>query len=725
MIKSKDNLGAPENRIEGFLKVTGKAKYAAEFSVPNVLYGFPVRSTIAAGTMTDIDTAEAEKAEGVVKVFTHKNAMKFNPAPDVESTNKMTMPKSVLNTTAINSFGQYIGFVVAETFEQARYAANLVKATYQETDPKIDFDKYVDTAYKPDNANGAATDTQRGSMEEGMSNASKTLDITYQTPIEVHNPMEPHATIAVFEGDALTVYDATQMLGPSKVAISNTFNIPQEKIRVLAPYIGGGFGSKLRAWDHVMLTIMAAKMLDKPVKTAITRQMMQTNAGLRQLNRQHMRIGTSTDGKLTAMSHEVMTHTAVDEVFVEQAGFITRTMYDTPNQLVTHRVFDTNIQVPTWMRAPGETPGSFALECTMDEMADQLQMDPIAFRIKNEPKTNPLDGKPFSSRSLVQCMQVGADKFGWSKRKQEPRQNTKDNWLVGYGMAAASRAAPYQESSSRVKLSYGDDGLEAVIEMAATDIGTGTYTIIAQTAANCLDIPVDRVAVNIGDSDLPATPGSGGSWGAGSFTSAVDAVCEKAKSALKNKITSDSSALTTADELMKAAKLTEFEMEATEGPSEDSKKYAHFSYGAHFVEVWVDEDLGMVKIPRVLSTSAVGTVLNQKTARSQVVGGIVWGIGQAMTEETTLDKRYGSYVTRTFADYHVPVNLDVGDIEVHFIPEEDEHINRMGVKGIGELGITSVAAAIANAIYNATGKRMRTLPITPAKLVDYEKQPVA
>ncbi len=416
-MKNKNNLGAPENRIEGFLKVTGKAKYAAEFNIPNVLYGFPVRSTIAAGTMTDIDTAEAEKAEGVVKVFTHKNAMKFSEVPDLASANKMTMPKSVLNTTEIKSYGQYIGFVVAETFEQARYAANLVKAIYEKTDSKIDFDKYVDQAYAPENANGSATDTQRGNMEEGMSNASKTVDITYQTPIEVHNPMEPHATIAVFKGDELTVYDSTQMLGPTKIAISNTFHIPQEKIRVLSPYIGGGFGSKLRAWDHVMLCVMAAKMLDRPVKTAITRQMMQTNAGLRQLNRQHMRVGATSDGKLTAMSHEVVTHTAVDEVFVEQSGFITRTMYDTPNQLVTHRVFDTNIQVPTWMRAPGETPGSFALECAMDEMADALQMDPIAFRIKNEPKNNPLDGKPFSSRSLIQCMEEGADKFGWDKRK--------------------------------------------------------------------------------------------------------------------------------------------------------------------------------------------------------------------------------------------------------------------------------------------------------------------
>lgn len=714
----KKKLGDPESRIEGYLKVTGKAKYAAEFPVPNVLYGFPVQSTIASGEIQNLDTSKAEAVEGVVKVITHKNVENAVVSmPELTPGNRMTRARPVLNSTKIQSYGQYIGLVVAETYEQARYAARLVEVNYNKKDPVIGFDENVDKSYKPGNANGSPTDTSRGNMEKGLKNAAVTLDVTYETPIEVHNPMEPHATIAVFKNGNLTVYDATQMLGPSKIAISNTFKIPEEKIRVLSPYIGGGFGSKLRAWEHVMLTIMAAKMLNKPVKTVITRQMMQTNVGLRQLNRQKVRAGADASGKLTALSHDTFTHTAEDEVFVEQSGLITRVTYAVPNQLVTHRVFDSNIQVPTWTRAPGETPGSFALESAIDELATKLDMDPIEFRIKNETKVNPESGKPWSSRSLIECMKTGAEKFGWEKRKKEPRSNQKDNWLIGYGMAGASRTAPYRETSSRLKLKNTNNGLEALIEMAATDIGTGTYTIIAQVAANSLGLPVDDIEVRIGDSDLPPTPGSGGSWGAGSYTSAVDAVCEKAKKELRGKIKGTPSENMEIGALMKAASLDEFEVEATEGPSKEFDNYAHSSYGAHFAEVWVDESLGIVRIKRIVSTAAVGTVLNQKTARSQVLGGIVWGIGQALTEETTLDKRYGSYVTRTLADYHVPVNLDVGDIEVYFIPEEDKHINRLGVKGIGELGITSVAAAIANAIYNATGKRMRTLPITPAKLV--------
>lgn len=714
MIDKKKILGAPESRIEGYLKVTGKAKYAAEFKVANALYAFPVQSTIASGEILNINTGKAEAAEGVVKIFTHEN-VEVNADQNSSSTNKMTMAKPVFNTTTIRSYGQYVALVVAETYEQARYAARLVEVDYDSKDPIIGFDENMDKAFKPETANGSETDTSRGNMEEGMRNAAVSIDVTYETPIEVHNPMEPHATIAMFKNGNLTVYDATQMLGPSVKAISNTFQMPENKIRVLSPYIGGGFGSKLRAWPHVMLTIMAAKMLDKPVKTVITRQMMQTSVGLRQLNRQKFRAGADADGKLTAMAHETFTHTAADEVFVEQTGLISRLTYAVPNQLVTHRVFNSNIPVPTWTRAPGETPGSFALESAMDELAVKLKMDPIEFRIKNETDVDPISGKPWSSRSLIESMKTGAEIFGWEKRKSEPRSTQEGNWFIGHGMAGASRSAPYRETSSRLKLKNGVNGIEALVEMAATDIGTGTYTIIAQAAASSLGLSVDDIEVRIGDSDLPATPGSGGSWGAGSYTSAVDAVCDKAKKELKAKINGETQEDMEIGALMKAANVNEFEVEATEGPSEDFKNYAHSSYGAHFAEVWVDENLGIVRVKRIVSTAAVGTVLNQKTARSQILGGIVWGIGQALTEETTLDERYGSYVTRTLADYHVPVNLDVGDIEVHFIPEEDKNINRLGVKGIGELGITSVAAAIVNAIYNATGKRMRTLPITPAK----------
>lgn len=718
MQKNYNAIGAPVNRIEGNLKVTGKATYTAEFPAKDLVYGFPIQSTIAAGNITSIDTSKAEKSAGVLKVITHQNALKLASRPPVTSANRQTRSNPILQNTNIHCYGQYIGLIVAETYEQARHAARLVKVSYKTEKPKIDFDENVQSAYKPEVINADyATDTSWGNLENGLTQSVETISETYQTPIEHHHPMEPHATIAVFNGEELTVYDTTQIVASVKDAIANTFTIPKENIRILAPYIGGGFGSKLQPREHVILTVMAAKMLNRPVKTAITRQMMQTNVGLRQLNRQKMQVGAGKDGKLTALAHETISHTSVDEEFVEQTGVMSRMMYAVPNSLVTHRVFTTNIQVPRWTRAPGEAPGSFALESAMDELACKLKLDPVKFRIENEPAKNPENNKPWASRSVVECMKVGAEKFGWDKRKPEPGTNRNGKWLIGYGMAAASRGALFRETSARVTLTKKNNEVKALIEMAATDIGTGSYTIIAQTAAERLGIPVEKISVKIGDSAFPPTPGSGGSWGAASYTSAVDAVCEKVKMELQTKIKPKFNRAPTVAELMNAANLSKFETEATEKPSKEFENYSHFSFGAHFVEVWVDESLGIVKIPRIVTTVAAGKILNEKTARSQILGGVVWGIGQAMTEETTLDKRYGSYVTRSFADYHVPVNLDVGEIEVYFLPEEDKIINRLGVKGIAELSITSVAAAIGNAIFNATGKRIRKLPITPDKLL--------
>jgi xanthine dehydrogenase YagR molybdenum-binding subunit len=718
MQESDKFIGKAFDRIDGPLKATGKATYAAEFPIVNLLYGFPLQSTIAAGEIISIDTEEAEKVSGVIKIITHLNALKLMQRPPVTVTNRMTRSNPVLQDTKIYCYGQYIGLVVAETYEQARHAARLIHVSYKTEKPKIDFDENLPFAYKPEIINaGYPTDTSWGDLENGLKQSAVTLSETFETPIEHHHPMEPHATIALFEGEKLIVHESTQMLVPTRDGIANTFNIPKENIQVLSPYIGGGFGSKLQPREHAMLTVMAAKMLNKPVKTVITRQMMQTNVGLRQLNRQQIRMGSSADGKLIAFAHEIVTHTSLDEEFVEQTGVMSRMMYAVPNSLVTHRVFATNIQVPRWTRAPGETPGSFALESAMDELAFKLALDPIAFRIKNEPAINPENNKPWGSRSLIACLQTGAEKFGWDKRKSSPRTNKDGRWLIGYGMAAASRGAPYRESSARVKLMKDKTGISAVLEMGATDIGTGSYTIIAQVAAEKLQLPIDRITVKIGDSNFPLTPGSGGSWGAGSYASAVEAVCEKVKEALHARVDVKFVKAPTVAELMMAGNVNEFQAEATEKPTKKSEDYAHFSFGAHFVEVWVDEYLGVVKIPRILSTVAAGKILNEKTARSQIMGGIVWGIGQAMTEESLLDKRYGNYVTRTLADYHVPVNLDIGEIEVHFLPEEDHVINRVGVKGIGELGITSVAAAIANAIFNATGKRLRTLPLTPDKLL--------
>jgi len=403
MSKQGKIIGAPINRIDGRLKVTGKATYAAEFPVTNLVYGFPVQSTIAAGEIVSIDASAAEKSAGVLKIITHQNALKLAPRPTLTPANRMTRSNPVLQNTRIHCYGQYIGLVVAETYEQARAAARLVKVSYKSEKPKIDFDENSKDAYKPEVINaGYPTDTSWGNLESGLKQAAEIVTETYETPIEHHHPMEPHASLAAFQGEKLIVYEATQMLAQTRDGIANTFNIPKEKIQVLSPYIGGGFGSKLQPREHLMLTVMAAKMLNRPVKTAITRQMMQTNVGLRQLNRQKMRVGATKDGNLTALAHEILTHTSVDEEFVEQTGVISRMFYAVPNSLVTHRVFPTNIQVPRWTRAPGETPGSFALESAMDELAYKLKIDPIEFRIKNEPAKNPENNKPWASRAVVE-----------------------------------------------------------------------------------------------------------------------------------------------------------------------------------------------------------------------------------------------------------------------------------------------------------------------------------
>lgn len=718
MQEQRKLIGMPIDRLDGRLKVTGKATYTAEFPMANLAYGFPLQSTIAAGEIRSIDVSEAEQSPGVLKIITHQNALPLAPRPAVTPTNRLTRANPVLQDTRINYYGQYIGLIVAETYEQARHAAKLVNVSYSTETPKIDFAQNAATAYQPAIINaGYPTDTSWGDLENGLKQSAEIVVETYETPIEHHHPMEPHATIAAFQGEKLIVHESSQSVLPMREAIANTFNLPKENIQVLSPYVGGGFGSKLIAGEHLMMTVMAAKILNRPIKTVITRQMMQTNIGLRQFNRQTMRLGADPTGKLLAFAHETLTHTAIDNEFVEQTGVMSRMMYAVPNSLVTHRVFTTHIQVPIYVRAPGEATGSFALESAMDELAYKLRLDPIEFRIKNEPANNPENGKPWASRSVVACMQTGAEKFGWEQRQFEPRSQRNGRWLVGYGMAAASRGAPYRETSARVKLVNNRNQVNAIVEMAATDIGTGSYTIIAQTAADVLGLPVERISVQIGDSSLPPTPGSGGSWGAASYGSAVAAVCEKVKTELQAQANLNSVQAPTIAELMTVANLTEYQTEATEAPRPEAADYAHFSFGAHFVEVWVDETLGVVKIPRVVTTVAAGTILNEKTARSQIQGGVVWGIGQAMTEETVLDKRYGSYVTRSLADYHVPVNLDVGEIEVYFLPEEDKVINRLGAKGIGELSNTSIAAAIANAVFNATGKRIRRLPITPDKLL--------
>ena len=703
--------GNPIDRVEGKLKVTGMAKYASEFKVKNLVYAQGINSTIAKGRITAIDTAEAEAQPGVLAVITYKNAERLAQYDKDLHPLSTTSIQPVLQSDQVHYYGEYVGLVVAETFEQAQYAARLVKYTYSQETPDIDFEASKGKAYTPTEQ----SDYSRGNVAEGLAEADVTLDETYVTPIEHHHPMELHAIIGSWNGGNVQAYASQQMIDNAATTIADTFQIDKKNVRVMSPYVGGGFGSKLAAKQHVILALMASKAINRPVQMTVSRNQMFTNTNLRQRNEQRIKIGAKSDGTLTALSHDTLSHTSTYEQYQEACGTVTKMLYKTPNNSVTHRLMPMNLQSPFAMRAPGEATGSFALESAMDEMAFKLNMDPIAFRIKNDTQVDPSNGKPFSSRLLNECLRLGAKEFGWENRPKKPASKSEGNWLVGYGVSAASRRAPYMKTSAKVILELKNDTVWATLQMDATDIGTGSYTILAQTVSEYLDIPVEQVDVELGDSEYPVTPGSGGSWGAASFANGARAACEQALKDLKDKV--GETAATTAVALMKAAQLSTLEAEGTAEPDEEYKAHSVFSFGANFTEVWVDKDTGVFRIKRMLNVASCGKILNPKTAFGQIIGGCVMGAGMAIAERTEVEPNFGNFITRSFADYHVPVNLDMANIDVVYLPEEDKIANKMGIKGIGELGITSVAASIANAVFNATGKRMRDLPLTPEKMI--------
>jgi len=701
------SIGEAVSRIEGLLKVTGTANFATDFPVANVACGFLVKSEVAAGKILEIDTSAAEKSAGVIAVITHKNAPKLASTRGVRGS-------SILQDEIIDFFGESIGVVVAETFEQARFAAKLVKVTYQKEVAKVDFEKEKANAVKPQ----GREDEVRGDVEKALQTAEFKVEETYVTPIEHHQPMAPHATIAVWEtDDKLTLYNESQVVNGVQNGVATVFGLKPENVRVITPHIGGGFGSKGGAWGHVVVAAMAAKAVKRPVKLALTRQMMFNSVGLRQKNIQRLRLSATKDGKLTAISHETTTHGAIKEEFVEGCGDVSKVMYDVQNSRIAYRIAPMNVIVPTFNRAPGKSTGSFALESAIDELAYKLKIDPVEFRIKNEPAKDPVNGKTWSSRSLVQALQRGAEVFGWKNRKMEPRANRQGDYWVGYGVGCGTYPARQRDTSANVKLMRNGSDVTASIELAASDLGTGTYTILAQTAAETLGIPISKVGIKIGDSSLPPAAGSVGSVGASSFANAVYEGCLKAMSELQAKSNRQWFAAPTVQQLMEAANLTEFQTRVDAKPLPDADKYSSHSFNANFAEVWVNDSTGMVRVNRIVAAHGAGRILNPKTANSQVLGGCIWGIGQALTEESVLDPRWGNFVTRSYADYHVPANLDVGEIKTVFIEEEDKFVNKLGVKGLGEVGIVGVAGAIANAIFNATGKRVRDLPITPDKLL--------
>jgi len=708
MENKKKVTGSAVDRVDGILKVTGKAAYSTDHPVKNVAHAIIIKSTVAAGTITEINTAEAEKAAGVIKIITHKNAPALNLKGGIRG-------GALLQDANILFHGQHIGVVVAETFEQARSAAKLIKVQYSKTEAKTDFEKLKSAAVPSKEKDKA--DMRRGNPESTFEQGEVKIDAFYETPVEHHQPMEPHATIAVWEGEHLTLYNSAQIINGAQMAAASTLKIKPENVRIVSTHIGGGFGSKGGQWANMILAAVAAKAVNRPVKLALTRQQMFNSVGLRQRNDQRLRISATKEGKLISLIHETTTQTAIDNEFIEPCGDCSKLMYDVPNSLITYRVVPMNMILPTYTRGPGKSTGSFALESAIDELAFKLEMDPIEFRLKNEPSKDPSNGKPWSSRKVVECLNEGAKAFGWNKRKMEPRSITEGDYWIGYGVACGTYPARQRESSAIIKLARTGNEVNGVVQLAASDLGTGTHTILAQTASDGLGLPVSKIKIIIGDSDLPPAAGSVGSVGATSFANAVNDGCTKITDELLAKSGKQFFVKPTAAQLMISENINAFETRVDAKPSADADQYSAHSFNANFAEVRVNKYTGMVRIKRFLAVTAAGKILNPKTARSQIIGGNIWGIGMALTEESVVDVRYGNFITRSFADYHVPSNLDIGQLDTIFINEDDQHSNKMGVKGIGEVGIVGVAAAVANAVFNATGKRIRQLPITPDKLL--------
>lgn len=727
------SVGKPLNRVDGRLKVTGAAKYAAEFPQEGLVYAVIVGSTVPSGTISKVDASAAEKAPGVLAVLSPEQPPKLGGDP-AQRQSPLEPMVHLLQNRRVDYFGQPVAVVVADTFERATHAAALVKVQYQAEKPKLGLRALKAQAYAPKHIIFRPPDSDHGKASAETPAAE--VDATYITPFEHHNPMEPHATTAVWDGDRLTVYDATQGVFGVRSRLAQLFAVPPENVRCVAKFVGGGFGGKGSGWGHTILAALAAKTVGKPVRLVLRRDQMFTGVGYRPETEQRVQLKARKDGKLLLLRHETLTSTSTFDEFTEPAGFTSRMLYASEQIATTHRLVKTTLPTPTFMRAPGESPGMFALESALDELAYKLNMDPVQLRSINHADTDPESGRPWSSKSLKECYKAAADKFGWSKRNPTPGSMKDGRTLIGWGMATATYPTMRQKGAAKASLL--PDGTVSVA-VGTQDIGTGTYTVMVQIAADELGLPVQKVRSDLGDTQLPEAPVSGGSWTAATIGPAV----KRAAAALREKIIATAvadvgSPLKGADPkqvkvengeliagskkesfaaLMKRQKLPSLDVQADAQPGEEMKKYAMHAFGAQFAEVRVDPDLGQVRVSRFVGAFGVGNVLNAKTAQSQIQGGIIMGIGMALMEESVVDERTGHFVTKDLADYHVPVNPDVPDIDVIFVPENDPYVNELGIKGIGEIGITGVAGAIANAVYHATGKRLRSLPLTLDKLL--------
>jgi len=688
--------GVPIDRVDGHAKVTGAATYAYEYPIKDIAYVCPVQSTIAAGRITSIDVSSAAALPGVLAVLTHDNAPRLRvikPAPprfiDVEV--------EALQTDEVTYRGQFVAAVVAGSLEAAQEAARLVAVEYQQYQHSVTLRADDDRLFRPARLfNGDPPDTATGDTDRALASASVSIDATYTTPACHHNPMEPQATIAIWSGDGLTLYDSNQGPHTIRAALATAFGLPIERIRVISPYVGGGFGAKGLPHPHLTLTAMAAQVVGRPVKLALTRQQMFAVGGYRTPTIQRVRLGADPSGTLTALSHDVVEQTSLRHEFVQHTAVASRLMYAAPNLATTHRVARLNVPYPTTMRGPGEAPGMFALESAMDELAAACGVDPVQLRIHNVPPADPGTGLPFSSHGLAQCLREGAHRFGWQHRAAR----RDGRWLIGSGVAASTYPVMTWPATALIRV---DHAGEFQVLIGASDIGTGARTVLTQIAADALDQPLHRVHVRLGDTTLPFASAAAGATGTGSWGSAI----VHAASILRARMT-DLDGVVPADGL-------EARGEVQGNPQ--SEHYSMHSFGAQFAEVKVDADTGEVRVARLVGVFAGGRIINPKTARSQLLGGMTMGVSMALHEASILDTEFGDYLNHNLADYHIAVNADIGDIDVSWIDEHDPHINPMGTKGIGEIGIVGTAAAIANGVAHATGIRVRDLPILPDRLL--------
>jgi xanthine dehydrogenase YagR molybdenum-binding subunit len=731
------NAGLP--RVDGPLKVSGVAMYTSDHNLPGMLYAVPVCATIANGTITSLDTSRALAMPGVKAVYTRQNIGKlFRTAPAQDFTGILDERRPPFEDDTIRYYGQYVAAVVALTFEQAVAAANAVKVTYNSNKP--DVRKHLETDEKP------KVDSKRGDPEPAFQSASVKVDEVYVTPTETHNPIELHASVAVWDGQNFTLYETSQAVCNHQDVMAQMLGVPQENVRVISRFLGSGFGGKLWPWTHCMIAASAARNLNRPIKLVVTRDMMFQNVGHRPRTQQRIRIGASSDGKLVSVMHDSLNHTSILDDYSEGCSEATAYSYSTPNLRATSALVRRNVGTPTSMRGPGAVPGLFALESAMDELAVKLNLDPVKLRLLNEPEKDEGLNLPFSSRHMVECLNVGAEKFGWSRRTPQVGSMKKDGLILGWGVAGCSWIAERMGSEATVELR--DDG-SARVSCATQDIGTGTYTVLSQIVSDKTGIPHDKIEVVLGDTNLPPGPISGGSWATASVTPPVIEAIEKAQKTLFT-IASQGKGSAFAGKKPEEMAFTDgcihlkgkspdtgvrFEQILTSGNlrgvtgsgksegtfGDPNKKFSTHSFGAQFAEVTWQPETARLRVSRVVTVIDAGHILNPKPARNQIEGAVVMGVGMALFEETVYDPRFGAPINNNLADYIVATNADAPEIDVTFLDHPDMVLNPLGVRGVGEIGLAGIAAAITSAVYHATGIRVRQLPVRIEDLLAEDK----